>query len=185
MPSGQEPSTAEMPPNHFNKFPAELRIIIFNLVLGPSTSRSIVVYAVFFGIKTTALPRMPALLQTCRQLREEGLAFYCRSNSFKLGLTFESDQECVRKWLSQIGEYGKHIRHLQIWTEYLEFDIGRGKAGGDWKLCELRLRGVKLTNPAIRCEQLHELLDWMRVDRRKTWDRVIEVCGGEITVSRE
>jgi len=179
----QQPVDAAMPPSRLLALPAELRIAIFKLVLTPTARRSVVVYAVFFGLEANALARLPALTQTSRQLRAECMALYCSINSFKLGLTHDSDRVCVRKWLLQIDEHAKHIRHLQIWVEYLEIEMHRERVGGDWTLRHLRLRGATVPDAAIGPKTVPGLLEYMRAEQSKVWDRVMEVCGGELLPS--
>lgn len=121
--------------------PAELRVRIYELLIPPKSTSGLVVKALGIskpGRKTISRSNIPiALIFTCRQIKDEVMTIYCKSNAFKFGhgttdyirLTTQitpirnADEICP--WW--IGDHIRVMRNIRVWTcgeLFFQIDVG-------------------------------------------------------------
>jgi hypothetical protein len=104
---------AENAQSHLLKLPPELRNRIYESALtADSSSRN----------RELHTPHRPALLQVCRQLRDETRLFYFSLNRFHIIVTVNNTKE-VRRWAAAITD--EELRSIPSLTFQLRTKYGR------------------------------------------------------------
>lgn len=110
-PPAHEHSLPDQTATSFLDLPAELRNVIYRMVLPEEAE---------IDVSALSRPKEPGLLAACRQIRDEGLDVYYGENQFvyyplfrmqRLGGQLVDDD----RWIRSIGELrGRRIRHLRL-----------------------------------------------------------------------
>jgi len=102
-------------PNRLLHLPYELRQIIYSLTLVQDPLEP--VYKFEDWSSSPNKKEIPALLQVCKQTRDEGFEVFLGQNMVSVICSSESPGrgvECLEKWLLILGPYARHVRRLKL-----------------------------------------------------------------------
>lgn len=120
--SADEPAAEQRPASPLFKLPAELRNRIYEYALTDDKQPLVVVHTWLSVSNGYGLCMQPALVRTCRAIRNEALSIFYSSNEFTASFEMQYSERVMRAWLERIGRQNRE--HLQqILVPVVDFEM--------------------------------------------------------------